>query len=269
MIGFATQQAASGRRWVTYAADGARHAAPARLTQRARRAASAVRSMRRRETGHVHGYQVQRRCGQYVLRRNLDWECSYGERPIVVPRGHVIRWAFDEPSASPRAIVGMGVVGEGLPLYFDCANEDGLAVAGLNFPHLASYAPEPVDDARTWPPTSCPCGSPAGSRASTRSSRRWRRCAWWPSPRARASASPTSTGSSATPGAASCSSAGPTACACSMTTWTCSPTSRALTGTWRTCATTSPRRSTTPLPPPGAGDACALRCRRRHAGDPR
>ena len=63
----------------------------------------------------MHGYQVQRRCGQYVLRRNLDWECSYGERPIVVPRGHVIRWAFDEPSASPRAIVGMGVVGRGCP----------------------------------------------------------------------------------------------------------------------------------------------------------
>ncbi len=91
------------------------------------------------------GIRFSDAAGNMYFGRNLDWECSYGERPIVVPRGHVIRWAFDEPSASPRAIVGMGVVGEGLPLYFDCANEDGLAVAGLNFPHLASYAPEPVD----------------------------------------------------------------------------------------------------------------------------
>ena len=38
----------------------------------------------------------------------------------------------------------MAIASEGFPLYFDCANENGLAVAGLNFPGYA-YFP---DDAR-------------------------------------------------------------------------------------------------------------------------
>ncbi len=30
-------------------------------------------------------------------------------------------------------------------MYFDCANEHGLAIAGLNFPGYASFAHEPVE----------------------------------------------------------------------------------------------------------------------------
>ena len=189
-------------------------------------AASAVRSMRDGRQAMCTGIRFSDAAGNMYFGRNLDWECSYGERPIVVPRGHVIRWAFDEPSASPRAIVGMGVVGRGCPCTSTAPTRTAWRSQASTSHISPAMHPTRSTDARTWPPTSCPCGSPAGSRASTRSSRRWRRCAWWPSPRARASASPTSTGSSATPGAASCSSAGPTACACSMTTWTCSPTSR-------------------------------------------
>ena len=47
--------------------------------------------------------------------------------------------------ANSPAVIGMGIVAENTPLYFDCANEHGLAVAGLNFPGYASYAASAVE----------------------------------------------------------------------------------------------------------------------------
>ena len=41
----------------------------------------------------------------------------------------------------------MGIVEEDTPLYFDCGNDAGIAVAGLNFPGYAEYAAEPVEGA--------------------------------------------------------------------------------------------------------------------------
>lgn len=35
--------------------------------------------------------------------------------------------------------MGIGIVEDDVPLYFDCANDKGLAVAGLNFPNYAQY----------------------------------------------------------------------------------------------------------------------------------
>ena len=37
----------------------------------------------------------------------------------------------------------MGIVVGGVPCYFDCANEAGLAIAGLNFPGYAQFAEAP------------------------------------------------------------------------------------------------------------------------------
>jgi choloylglycine hydrolase len=39
----------------------------------------------------------------------------------------------------------MGIVAENTPLYFDCANDAGLAVAGLNFPGYAQYEKDAVE----------------------------------------------------------------------------------------------------------------------------
>lgn len=85
--------------------------------------------------------------GNMFFGRNLDWSVSYGEQVVVTPRGYVRPWAFEEPSASDHGVIGMGIVAEGIPLYFDCANEAGLAIAGLNFPGYAQYEDEPLEDA--------------------------------------------------------------------------------------------------------------------------
>ena len=88
--------------------------------------------------------------GGMYFGRNLDWSTSYGERIVVTPREYRQNWAFDQakdPSrAQPKggAVIGMGIIAQNTPLYFDCANEAGLAVAGLNFPGFAQYEEQPV-----------------------------------------------------------------------------------------------------------------------------
>lgn len=84
--------------------------------------------------------------GRMFFGRNLDWSCSYGEQIIIAPRAYSRAWAFEEAGegACEHGIIGMGIVAEGMPLYFDCANEAGLAVAGLNFPGYARYEDAPV-----------------------------------------------------------------------------------------------------------------------------
>lgn len=82
--------------------------------------------------------------GNMYFGRNLDWSVSYGERVVVTPAGCMLPQAFGNPAYGKHCVMGMGIVAEGLPLYFDCANEAGLAVAGLNFPGYAQYEKAPV-----------------------------------------------------------------------------------------------------------------------------
>ena len=83
--------------------------------------------------------------GNMYFGRNLDWSEGYGEKVVITPRGHKYKSAFLGEMANSPALIGMGIVAENVPLYFDCANEHGLAVAGLNFPGYASYATDAVD----------------------------------------------------------------------------------------------------------------------------
>ncbi|MBR2767080.1 choloylglycine hydrolase [Candidatus Saccharibacteria bacterium] len=83
--------------------------------------------------------------GNMYFGRNLDWSTGYGQKVVVTPRGYKYKSAFLGEMANSPAIIGMGIVAENMPLYFDCANEHGLAVAGLNFPGYAAYAPEAID----------------------------------------------------------------------------------------------------------------------------
>jgi len=85
--------------------------------------------------------------GNLFLARNLDWTSGYGERVVVTPRGYVPKSPFKAIPGIRFATIGMGIVEEDTPLYFDCGNEAGLAVAGLNFPGYAAYAAQPVDGA--------------------------------------------------------------------------------------------------------------------------
>ena len=91
------------------------------------------------------GVRFSDNAGNMYFGRNLDWSCGYGQKVVITPRGYKYKSAFLGEMANSPAIIGMGIVAENTPLYFDCANEHGLAVAGLNFPGYAAYAPTAVD----------------------------------------------------------------------------------------------------------------------------
>lgn len=84
--------------------------------------------------------------GGMYFGRNLDWSVPYGQKVVITPRGYKYNSAFlGEMNMKGGAIIGMAIVADNTPLYFDCANESGLAIAGLNFPGYAKYAEAAVD----------------------------------------------------------------------------------------------------------------------------
>ncbi|MBR3204696.1 choloylglycine hydrolase [Candidatus Saccharibacteria bacterium] len=83
--------------------------------------------------------------GKMFFGRNLDWSVGYGERILVTPRNYEYSSAFLGSLKNKYGIIGMGIVQENVPLYFDCGNEAGLAIAGLNFPGYANYESDAVE----------------------------------------------------------------------------------------------------------------------------
>ena len=82
--------------------------------------------------------------GNLYFARNLDWSCGYGERVVVAPTGFTPQSAFGATPTLPHPVIGMGIVEKNTPLYIDCANTEGLACAGLNFPGYAQYEKDAV-----------------------------------------------------------------------------------------------------------------------------
>ena len=71
--------------------------------------------------------------------RNLDYECSFGESVVLMPRLFPFFLPGGERMEKQYAIIGMAHVSEGCPLYYDGMNEKGLAMAGLLFSGNAVY----------------------------------------------------------------------------------------------------------------------------------
>lgn len=71
--------------------------------------------------------------------RNLDLEYSYDEKVVVTPRNYKFKFRKTKDIKNHYAIIGMATVADNYPLYYDGANEFGLAMAGLNFPQNAHY----------------------------------------------------------------------------------------------------------------------------------
>ena len=83
--------------------------------------------------------------------RNLDLDCSYGEKVVISPRNLKFKMRCGEKLQKHYAIIGKAVIFSGYPLYFDAANEKGLCMAGLNFPNNAVYYPENKDKINITP----------------------------------------------------------------------------------------------------------------------
>ena len=71
--------------------------------------------------------------------RNLDVDKDYNEEIIITPREYIFNFKRASSISSHYAMIGMGVMADGYPLYFDAANERGLYAAGLNYLGNAKY----------------------------------------------------------------------------------------------------------------------------------
>ena len=71
--------------------------------------------------------------------RNLDYDFSYGEEIVIVPRNFPFHFREAKSLDQHYAIIGVAYVQEGYPLLYDGVNEKGLGAAGLNFVGNAVY----------------------------------------------------------------------------------------------------------------------------------
>lgn len=76
---------------------------------------------------------------KHYFGRTLDLECSFGEHTVITPRRFPFSFRFLPSLSLHHAIIGIGIVAENYPLYYDAVNEEGLAMAGLNFPISTIY----------------------------------------------------------------------------------------------------------------------------------
>lgn len=77
--------------------------------------------------------------------RTLDYEFSYGESIVVMPRNFPINLLNTDALNKHYALVGTAHVAGGYPLIYDAVNEKGLAMAGLNFVGNAVYRDKAPD----------------------------------------------------------------------------------------------------------------------------
>ncbi len=71
--------------------------------------------------------------------RTLDLEYSYNEKITVTPRRFRFGFRHVKEADEHYAMIGMSAVVNGYPLYYEAVNENGLCMAGLNFPGNAFY----------------------------------------------------------------------------------------------------------------------------------
>lgn len=71
--------------------------------------------------------------------RNFDYEISYHERVCITPRDYEFKFRKIDEMKSHYAIIGIAAGIDEYPLYYDACNENGVAIAGLNFAGNAVY----------------------------------------------------------------------------------------------------------------------------------
>ena len=76
----------------------------------------------------------------FYFGRTLDYEFSYGDEIVVLPREYPLRFRHCGALDRHYAIISMAYVAGSDPLFYDGINEKGLGMAGLNFVGNAKYA---------------------------------------------------------------------------------------------------------------------------------
>ena len=91
------------------------------------------------------------RSSNHYFGRNLDLEYSLNEQVVITPRDYPLHFRQVHPLPHHFATVGIAIIEDGYPLYYDATNEKGLSMAGLNFPGNAVYHPYAQDKVNIAP----------------------------------------------------------------------------------------------------------------------
>ncbi len=75
----------------------------------------------------------------FYFGRTLDYDFSYGEEIVVMPRNFPLSFRYLGKMEKHYAFLGVAHVEGDYPLYYDAVNEKGLGMAGLNFVGNAHY----------------------------------------------------------------------------------------------------------------------------------
>lgn len=78
----------------------------------------------------------------FYFGRTLDYEFSYGDEVVIMPRNYPISFRNMGERENHYAMIGMAHVENDYPLYYEAVNEKGLGMAGLNFVGNADYKDE-------------------------------------------------------------------------------------------------------------------------------
>lgn len=76
---------------------------------------------------------------QHYFGRNLDLEQSVGEQIVIAPSNFHFHFNYVDDLNQHYALLGIAPVMDGVPLFCDAINEQGLAMAGLNYPGNSYY----------------------------------------------------------------------------------------------------------------------------------
>ena len=75
----------------------------------------------------------------FYFGRTLDYEFSYGEETVIVPRNFTLHFREMGEIENHFAMIGIAHMEGDIPLFYEAANEKGLGMAGLNFVGNADY----------------------------------------------------------------------------------------------------------------------------------
>ena len=82
----------------------------------------------------------------FYFGRTLDYESSYGEEIVILPRKFPLSFLHRGTVTQHYAIMGIAHVANQYPLFYDAINEKGLCMAGLNFVGNAHYVKSTTEE---------------------------------------------------------------------------------------------------------------------------
>lgn len=111
---------------------------------------------------------IELKTKDFYFGRNLDLEYRFNESVVITPRNYEFQLKNGTTLRTKHALIGMGTVMGGYPLYAEASNEKGLSLAGLYFPGNADFFEEKEEGLSLAPYELFPF--------SWGSMRLWRRC---------------------------------------------------------------------------------------------